>query len=180
MNYYARIDSPLGPITMAGDGNALTGLWFDGQRYDRAGMAPDARNVPLPLFRETAEWLAGYFAQNPPVQLPPLAPRGTDFQRRVWRALGELPWGTVCTYGELAARLGIPRAARAVGAAVGRNPISLLIPCHRVLGTGGALTGYAGGLERKAWLLRHEGILPDLPEDRRTSGAVSIAFSPEL
>lgn len=156
MNAAFHCASPLGAITLASDGAALTGLWFDGQRHFPAALA-DAETCALPAFDETVRWLDRYFAGQIPDFMPPLRPAGTPFQRAVWAALREIPYGETVTYGDLArtlaSRTGRAVSARAVGGAVGRNPISLLIPCHRVLGAGGALTGYAGGLERKQWLL---------------------------
>lgn len=149
-------ESPIGRLTLASDGDALAGLWIEGQRYFGAGLKLARGDAP-PI-RRAAEWLDAYFAgERPDASGLRLAPRGTPFQQGVWALLREIPWGEVATYGELARRLtGDAGAARAVGAAVGRNPISILIPCHRVIGANGALTGYAGGIERKRWLLRHE------------------------
>ena len=159
MDYTYHAESPLGGITLASDGRALTGLWFDGQKHFAETLAPDHADKLLPVFEETLRWLDQYFSSIYPDFTPPLAPRGTAFQQRVWALLREIPYGATVSYGDLAARLGCP-SARAVGQAVGRNPISLLIPCHRVLGAGGRLTGYAGGLWRKEALLRLEGLLP--------------------
>ena len=145
---------------MASDGAALTGLWFDGQRYFALGH-DEQREGELPLFEEAERWLAQYFGGREPDFTPPLHLTGTLFQTAVWKALLTIPYGGTVTYGELAqtlARIGeFPRAsARAVGGAVGRNPVSLIVPCHRVVGAAGAPTGYAGGLERKQWLLTME------------------------
>lgn len=159
MDYIATADTPLGPVLLASDGEALTGLWFLGQKHEKAGLSAEAEERELPVFDETRRWLALYFAGREPDFCPPLALRGTAFQMRVWAALRQIPYGQTRTYGELAGELGCA-SARALGQAVGRNPISLLIPCHRVLGAGGRLTGYAGGLWRKEALLRLEGILP--------------------
>ena len=146
--------SPLGEILLASDGGALTGLWFVGQRFFPAAVPVPGDIAVWPVFIEAARWLDLYFAGARPDFPPALAPEGTPFQRSVWALLGAIPYGATATYGELAARLG--SSARAVGGAVGRNPISLLIPCHRVLGAKGSLTGYAGGLDRKARLLALE------------------------
>ena len=149
--------SPLGEITLAAHEGRLIGLWFAGQKYDRAGLdklPPRAGEADRAALDAACRWLDGYFAGQPLPEAPPLAPRGTAFQRRVWAELGGIPYGKTVSYGELARRLG--SSARAVGAAVGRNPISVLIPCHRVLGADGGLTGYAGGLERKKRLLELE------------------------
>lgn len=152
---YALLDSPLGPLTAVSDGRALRALWMDGQRY--AGQ-PEGQPVAAeadPVLRELAGWLRAYFAGGRPEAFSwPLAPEGTPFRRQVWALLGEIPYGATTTYAALAARLG--SSPRAVGGAVGRNPISILIPCHRVVGSGGALTGYAGGLARKQFLLELE------------------------
>lgn len=156
MEYLCRTLSPLGGVTLASDGEALTGLWFDGQQHFLAGLSEERAEKPLPVFDEALRWLALYFAGCEPDFTPPLRPRGTAFRRAVWDALLTIPYGQTTTYGELAKRLGVA-SARAVGGAVGRNPVSILIPCHRVLGAGGLLTGYAGGLERKRYLLRLEG-----------------------
>ena len=153
-----QFSSPLGPLTAAAEDDALTGLWLAGQKHFAATLAPDAlRQDDAPVFLALEQWLAAYFAgSREPCSLA-LAPKGTPFQRRVWDALREIPYGTVLTYGDLARQLG--SSPRAVGGAVGRNPISIVIPCHRVLGGGGRLTGYAGGLDRKEFLLKLEGIL---------------------
>lgn len=158
MTYLTTLPSPLGPLLLASDGTALTGLWLENQKYFAAGLDPETQEAPaLPVFRETALWLAGYFAGKRPPALPPLAPAGTAFRQSVWSRLLEIPYGQTCTYGALAAELG--SSPRAVGSAVGRNPISILIPCHRLLGADGSLTGYAGGVEKKRFLLKLEGVL---------------------
>lgn len=148
-------DSPLGKLTLAADGEALVGLWLEGQKYFGAGL--DLTPGESPVFEAAKRWLDRYFAgERPSPEELPLDPRGTEFQRRVWALLCEIPCGQTTTYGELARIL--ESSPRAVGSAVGRNPISIIIPCHRVLGANGSLTGYAGGIERKRWLLEHEGI----------------------
>ena len=153
-HFYA---SPLGGITLASDGEALIGLWFEGQRYFGAGLAGKQAEKPLPVFDQAERWLNLYFSGGKPDFTPPLRPHGTAFQEAVWRRLLEIPYGCTAAYGEIAASLGLPPgAARAVGSAVGRNPISLMIPCHRVVGVNGSLTGYAGGVERKKRLLELE------------------------
>ena len=157
MDYVWHYASPLGGIMLASDGQALTGLWFEGQKYFAAGLDGEHEEKALPVFDETARWLDAYFGGREPGFTPPLRPRGTAFQRAVWEQLLTVPCGGTLSYGQLAARLGLPRAAaRAVGGAVGRNPVSLIIPCHRVVGADGSLTGYAGGLERKRRLLALE------------------------
>lgn len=163
MLYTDSFASPLGEILLVSDGETLSGLYFEGQKYVPA--LPEAEKDPsLPVFKSARAWLERYFAgEKPEVDLP-LCAAGTAFQGAVWDLLKEIPYGATVTYGELAERLaarrGRPCSARAVGAAVGRNPISLIVPCHRVLGADGSLTGYAGGLARKRALLRLEGIAP--------------------
>ncbi len=160
MDWVCHWDTPLGPVTAASDGESLIGLWFDGQRHFAAGLSPERREADLPVFREVRRWLTLYFQGREPDFAPPLAPRGTAFQRAVWELLRAIPYGETVTYGAVAAALaretGESASPRAVGGAVGRNPISLLIPCHRVVGAGGSLTGYAGGLDRKRALLALE------------------------
>ena len=156
----AIVPSPLGEILLAAEGGALCGLWFVGQKYEGAGLTAGSTPGPVsadPVLEKAQAWLESYFdGANPEIGFP-LAPRGTAFQRRVCAALTDIPHGQTRSYGALAEKLGC-QSARAVGTAVGRNPISVLIPCHRVLGANGSLTGYAGGLERKRALLRLEGV----------------------
>jgi methylated-DNA-[protein]-cysteine S-methyltransferase len=154
VTFYRRIASPLGELLLAGSETRLRGLWMQegpGRRPVGDGWVPsDAR------FADARAQLDEYFAGDRREFELELDPAGTPFQRRVWRAVREIPYGTTSTYGELAARLGKRSAARAVGAANGLNPISIVIPCHRLVGARGALTGYAGGLERKRRLLELE------------------------
>lgn len=159
-----HLDSPLGGITLASNGEALTGLWFDGQKHFGAGLSGSAEERALPIFEETERWLRIYFEGHEPDFTPDLRPAGSPFQQEVWELLRQIPYGETVSYGALAARIaqrrGLARfSAQAVGGAVGRNPISILIPCHRVLGADGSLTGYAGGVEKKAALLQLEGFL---------------------
>ena len=159
MIYTVHYTSPLGGITLASDGMALTGLYFDGER-DFPDLSA-AHKKDLPVFGEVMRWLDLYFAGKEPDFMPPLAPVGTTFQQAVWEILKTIPYGGTTTYGAIAKRLekstGKRMSAQAVGGAVGRNPISLLIPCHRVIGADGSLTGYAGGLDKKEYLLGLEG-----------------------
>ncbi len=170
MEYIYRYESPLGPIHMASDGEAIIGLWLEGQKYFAQTLGPDVQEEDLPIFRQTAAWLNAYFTPQGGQQLvapalpelPKLAPRGSEFRQRVWKLLLEIPFGEVTTYGALARRLAAESgqksmSAQAVGGAVSHNPISILIPCHRVVGADGSLTGYAGGVEKKEALLRLEG-----------------------
>ena len=152
--------SPLGKLTLASDGEHLTGLWLEGQKYfGSPGRRMQAGEVPV--FLVARQWLDAYFTGEPEMPMPSLAPEGSPFRQAVWGILRAIPWGEVTTYGAIAQAMtedtGRPVSARAVGGAVGHNPISILIPCHRVVGTDGSLTGYAGGVEKKRWLLQHEG-----------------------
>lgn len=154
-----RYESPLGTMLLAATDRGLAGVWFEGQRHgpDARGWREDARH---PVLMAAIEQLRAYFAgERTEFVLPLDFEAGTPFQQSVWSALCGIPRGGTTSYADLARRLGKPQAARAIGAAVGRNPVSIVVPCHRVLGTGGALTGYAGGLERKSALLRLEGAL---------------------
>ncbi len=153
MDLISRYTSPLGEIVLAADGDALIGLWFLGQAHFGAGLG-EAAEGDCAVLREAKVWLDDYFAGKTPETLPKLRPRGTAFQQKVWAELLRIPRGETATYGALAEKLG--SHARAVGGAVGRNPISIMIPCHRVVGKDGSLTGYAGGTERKAALLKIE------------------------
>ncbi len=163
MTYSRTYVCPLGQIILASDGAALTGLWFAGQKYFPARpMVPDGG---LPVLNAACRWLDAYFAgRRPDPRALPLAPAGGDFRQLVWRLLLDIPYGRTAAYGALAAQaaeqLGLASmSAQAVGGAVGHNPISIIIPCHRVLGADGSLTGYAGGVEKKRWLLAHEGAI---------------------
>ena len=157
---HALLPSPLGPIALAFNAGALTGLYFDGQKHQPPITTLGPRHDDDPLAKRMAALLARYF-KGEAVELDvPLAMQGTPFQQKVWAALQNIGRGRTSTYGELARQIGSPAAVRAVGAAVGRNPVSIFVPCHRVIGRDGSLTGYAGGLERKAHLLALEGVLP--------------------
>jgi len=159
MRYVCTLPSPLGTLTLRSDGEAITALtppiWRG--RPEETGEA-----AVLPIFRQTAEWLEKYFTGVDPGPIPPVAPVGTAYQLRVWEQLRRIPFGTAVTYGDIARMLnaaGLPSTSpRAVGGAVGRNPIAILLPCHRVLGIGGALTGFGGGMDAKRFLLELEGI----------------------
>ncbi len=155
-----RYASPLGPMIVAATAHGLAGLWFEGQKH-----LPDTHTWPQqpghPVLRQAVAQLAEYFAgQRTRFDLPLDLQGGTAFQKAVWTALLGIPAGQTVSYGAISQRIGKPAAVRAVGAAVGRNPVSVVVPCHRVLGGDGALTGYAGGLDRKTALLRLEGVLP--------------------
>lgn len=157
---YTIVDSPLGALTLTSEDRYLTGLWMEGQAYTLEGQKPGNS----PVLEAARAWLGDYFAgERPEPAWLSLSPKGTAFQKRVWQLLLEIPYGQVTTYGALAAKLAQERggkmSAQAIGGAVGRNPISIIIPCHRVIGANGGLTGYAGGLWRKEALLRLEGAM---------------------
>ena len=157
--YKMHYDSPLGILTLESDGEALTGLRFEDCLEDDEPL--DWEDEDLPVFRQARQWLDSYFDAQAPDFTPPLRLEGTPFRKRVWEILQTIPFGGTLTYGEIAAQIaaerGIPKmSAQAVGGAVSQNPIALIIPCHRVVGADGSLTGYAGGLDRKAWLLEME------------------------
>ncbi len=162
--FYDQLDSPLGSILIAGTEDRLSALEFtDSLQKVRDSLEKRFGEVELnarPGFGGYAKPFAKYFSgDRAALDALPVTTGGTEFQQMVWRALGDIPAGRTTTYGELAERLGKPTASRAVGLANSKNPVSLVVPCHRVIGANGALTGYAGGLERKQWLLRHEGAL---------------------
>lgn len=157
MTYYDQYDSPMGRLWLLGNGTALTGLHFQ-EEYE-----PDGVTAPPHMFDLVKRWLNAFFRGEAGKPDFPMEPEGTEFQKQVWQLLLEIPFGQSRTYGQIAReaarQMGKEKmSAQAVGQAVGRNPIAIIIPCHRILGAGGALTGYASGLERKVWLLRHEGL----------------------
>lgn len=153
--------SPLGKITLGSDGNHITGLWFENQKYFGSNLADDYVYKNLPVFEQAENWLDIYFSGEKPDFSLPICIQATPFRQAVWEILLTIPFGKTMTYGEIAKivakQKGIPKmSARAVGSAVGHNPISILVPCHRVVGKNGALTGYAGGIDRKQKLLALE------------------------
>ena len=161
MLYTAHYDSPLGGMTLVSDGTALIELDFDGQKNSLEKTNVNRQQKSLPVCEETCRWLDLYFDGKEPDFSPALNPTGTPFQMSVWAILRTIPYGETTTYGAIAKRLekktGKRMSAQAVGGAVGRNPISIIVPCHRVIGANGSLTGYAGGLDKKEYLLRTEG-----------------------
>jgi methylated-DNA-[protein]-cysteine S-methyltransferase len=156
--FTAHYNSPLGGMTMASDGQALAALWFDGTREEARFADKTSTTKALPVFDETRRWLDLYFAGEQPDFVPLLAPKGTPFRMKVWDVLLTIPYGETRSYGEIARRISPTMSAQAIGGAVGSNPIGLIIPCHRVIGADGSLTGYGGGLDRKRWLLEREGL----------------------
>lgn len=163
----ARIDSPLGPITLAATARGLAGLWFDGQKH-HPGALDAPRDETQPFIAQARAELQRYWqggaAEGACFEVP-LDAQGTPFQHAVWQALRDIPAGRTSSYAAVAARVGAPAAVRAAGSAIGRNPLSIIVPCHRVLGRDGSLTGYAGGLARKQALLQLEGASPGRPAE---------------
>lgn len=161
MEYISHYPSPVGNILLAADETGLTGLWFEGQKYFPHHLDKEALEKELPIFEHTKKWLDIYFSGKEPDFTPPLHFEGTTFQNQVWKILCSIPYGQTMTYGEIAKQLArennVPRmSAQAVGGAVGHNEISIIIPCHRVVGSNGSLTGYAGGIDKKIKLLQLE------------------------
>lgn len=164
MYYKMMYESPLGSMILAASDTALVGAWFDGQKYMYGELQGCVmREEETPILKKAARWLDDYFAgRMPAIMALPLSPQGTEFRRLVWYLLCQVPYGKTTTYGELAreveARTGKKMSAQAIGGAVGHNPISIIIPCHRVLGAKGQVTGYAGGVDKKIALLHLEGV----------------------
>lgn len=160
--HFARMDSPIGTLTLAADAAGLRHIEFPTNRHpvDRAGWSPGARGAIAETLATARAQLLEYFAGERRTFALPLAPEGTPFQREVWTMLARIPWGATWSYGQLAKAIGQPAAVRAVGAANGRNPLPIVLPCHRVIGSDGALTGFGGGLPIKEALLRLEGAWP--------------------
>jgi methylated-DNA-[protein]-cysteine S-methyltransferase len=164
MTHYAHYHFPIGSLTAAANDDALIGLWFDGQKYFPADTEAWAFSPDYPVLAQLRVWLDGYFRGENRTFPGKLSPKGSEFRQEVWQILLRIPYGQTTNYGAIARQLatehGKPQSARAIGGAVGHNPISLIIPCHRVLGASGALTGYAGGIDKKKALLKLEGFLP--------------------
>lgn len=161
MQYTSHYHSPIGDILLAADDIGLIGLWFEGQKYFALHLDKEHQEKDLPVFTETKRWLDIYFSGKEPDFIVPLHFMGTDFQKEVWEILCSIPYGKTMTYGEIAEKIAFKRSlkhmsAQAVGGAVGHNHISILVPCHRVIGSNGNLTGYAGGIDRKIKLLTLE------------------------
>ena len=164
MDYICEAASPLGKLTLASDGARLTGLWIEGQKHFGATLSNTRMAEDLPLFVEVRDWLSEYFGGGDPAVHFPLAPKGSEFREAVWDILRETRRGELITYGQIAKRISASRGSRktsprAVGGAVGHNLISIIIPCHRVVGSGGSLTGYAAGTDKKLYLLKLEGAI---------------------
>ena len=162
MRYYDLYESPQGQMLLVANREGLSGVYFDGQKYlpqVESDWRRDARHAPL---RQAKRELAEYFGGGRKRFETALAPEGTPFQQAVWKAISAVGFGKTITYSELVLHAGFPGSARAAGAATGRNPISIIVPCHRIVGSNGGLTGYAGGLDRKRALLALESGIPDL------------------
>ncbi len=162
---YGEYISPLGPLTLGATERGLAGVWFHGQRHFGPSSSSLSRNNVITLsrhsFLEAARlWLDEYFSgQIPSVEVAIDFSAGTQFQQAVWREIAKIPYGRTITYGDIAKAVGRPRGAQAVGQAVGRNPVSIIVPCHRVMGAKGAITGYAAGIPVKRALLSIEGVV---------------------
>ena len=181
MQYTTFYESPIGRMLLAADDTGLTGLWFEGQKYFARCLDRETEEKELPVFAEAKRWLDIYYSGKEPDFTPPLHFTGTDFQKEVWEILCAIPYGQTMTYGaiadQLAKKRGLSRmSAQAVGGAVGHNNLSIIVPCHRVVGSDGSLTGYAGGIERKTFLLNLEnakaaevtiGILKEFTDSRK-------------
>lgn len=162
-DFITTYNSPLGKLTLASDGKNLIGAWLEGQKYFEKTLGTDTiEKEDLPIFIKTKNWLDRYFnGEKPMISELELSPRGNEFRHEVWKILCEIPYGETTTYGEIAQQIAQVRglkkmSAQAVGGAVGHNPISIIIPCHRVVGKNGQMTGYAGGIDTKIKLLNHE------------------------
>ena len=154
MDCVAFYDSPLGKITLTSDGESLTGLYLEGDRFFSLSQKSQEKN--LPIFDETRRWLDLYFSGKNPNFTPPLLMQSTPFRQSVWKILLKIPFGKTTSYGEIAKQIGRKMSAQAVGNAVGHNAIAIIIPCHRVVGKNGNLTGYAAGIDKKIKLLELE------------------------
>jgi methylated-DNA-[protein]-cysteine S-methyltransferase len=157
VNYYTTMSSPLGPILLTADETGLTGINFQNGKGAKKPLCGSIESKAP--FKEAVAQISAYFRGERKDFDLPLSPVGTDFQRAVWNALRRIPYGRTISYGELAKRVGKPTASRAVGAANGRNPLPIVVPCHRVIGSNGRLTGYYGGTHLKEFLLKLEGAL---------------------
>lgn len=175
MQYTSKYTSPLGTVILAADEKGLSGLWFEGQKYSALYLDKENEEREVPVFLQAKKWLDIYFSGKNPDFKVPLHFMGSEFQNEVWNILYEIPYGQTTTYGDIAKRIakkrGLKRmSAQAVGGAVAHNKISIIVPCHRVVGRNGSLTGYAGGIEKKAALLK-------LEKRKNLSAAALLFFS---
>ncbi|MGL4233903.1 MAG: methylated-DNA--[protein]-cysteine S-methyltransferase [Casimicrobium sp.] len=157
--YFTHFDSPMGTMLVVATDDAITDLHIVSGKYVPKIDEQWIDSPKLPVFLQLRQELGEYFAGKRKRFEVKLAPEGTEFQRAAWKALTKIPFGQTRSYGEQAAAIGKPKAVRAIGAANGRNPIAIVVPCHRVIGANGTLTGYAGGLDKKEFLLKLEGIV---------------------
>ncbi|MEE0941598.1 MAG: methylated-DNA--[protein]-cysteine S-methyltransferase [Methanobrevibacter sp.] len=159
MYYSTNYESPLGEMLIVSDGETICGVWFYGQKHFKSTVVGKTiHDDGLSIFKKAKQWFEDYFnGKNPQINFQ-LKPEGSKFRQKVWKILSEIPYGETLTYGEIASQISPNMSAQAVGGAVGRNPISILIPCHRVLGSDRKLTGYAAGLDKKIELLKIENI----------------------
>lgn len=157
MNYFTTMPSDMGDVTIQASDDGITGIWF--ATHTTMPLALGERSDTHPILVRALQQLQEYFAAKREVFDLPIDVRGTPFQLSVWKALAQIPYGKTCSYAQIAYAIGKPTAVRAVGAANGKNPVSIVVPCHRVIGANGRLTGYAGGIERKIGLLNLEGVL---------------------
>ena len=173
MIYTYKYKSPLGHILLAADEVGITGLWFEGQKYFANTLPEDYVPQETKILTEAKKWLDVYFSGEEPKFTPPLHPDGSTFRQAVWKILLQIPYGQTITYGEIARKVAEMKntsymSAQAVGGAVGHNEISVIIPCHRVVGTNGSLTGYAGGIDKKIALLELEHIDINAGTEKKT------------
>lgn len=154
---YTEMNSPVGRLKLFAKDNQLTAIFWDNQDFAPLSVAAKKATAKDTVLREAKKQLQEYFAGKRTTFDLSLAPKGTDFQQQVWKALRKIPHGKTWSYSDIAKRIAKPNASRAVGAAIGKNPLSIVVPCHRVIGANGKLTGFAGGLEKKAILLNLEG-----------------------
>ena len=159
MYYSTNYESPLGEMLIVSDGETICGVWISGQKHFKSTVVGKTiQDDDLTIFKKAKQWFEDYFnGKNPQINFQ-LKPEGSKFRQKVWKILSEIPYGETLTYGEIASQISPNMSAQAVGGAVGRNPISILIPCHRVLGSDRKLTGYAAGLDKKIELLKIENI----------------------
>ena len=157
MTYYTYYPSPIGKLTLQANDQGLLGVWFETQSTQPKDLG--LANQQHPILSQTIQQLAEYFSGDRQYFTVPIAAVGTPFQQQVWCALATIPFGQTWSYQQLANALGNPNAVRAVGGANSKNPISIIVPCHRVIAKSGKLSGYAGGVEHKKALLKHEGII---------------------
>lgn len=156
MIYFNVYESPIQTLRLVSNGRSLIGLYMMSEKHLLTSQRDWVEDECVAPFPETRQQLTAYFTGTLTEFDLPVQMQGTIFQQRVWEALKNISYGTTMSYGELAQQIGQPKASRAVGLANGRNPMSIVVPCHRVIGTNGKLTGYGGGIERKQWLLKHE------------------------